>query len=456
MSKVALIGGAGAEGSHFGELYHRNGLEVLIADTNQAKADELCRANNYRLVDSEYAAAHADLVIFTLPIDATVPEIRRLGPLVKTAMADLTSIKSNAVAAMLESRASKDIEVFSIHGMYRPEVSPWNQNVLTIPVSPHDGGRWYRFTEQMMDQERAYLSRLENAAAHDAISLRTQSGPHAATYLYLATLAALCSTSDAQRVLHQYSTIFSRGLNEAAARLVANPGQGGMYGLIQMENPGIKELYDTMEEVLAELRSIVESKDTERFKAMHKKLSLFLGDLSRTAEEIDRTRERPMGIEIFYDIKDHDLVHHTLDRFRTAARPYKAHIETTTIYEGDVSKLSHSPHIALARHTVLPVKGMIGGYGADTFYIKNKHLEPEKSIRLTPTTRRRISSNDPKAAELRAARERRDRDHTRVQLINRVTQDPILNAFDTWDHKPGLPDLGRLVVYHPVTRKKSR
>ena len=93
---VAIIGGAGAMGRCVAELFGDLGHTVMIADLDT------------RLTPAE-AAAVADVVVMSVPIDVTVDVIRELGPRVRedALLMDVTSIKAAPLRAMLDcSRAS--------------------------------------------------------------------------------------------------------------------------------------------------------------------------------------------------------------------------------------------------------------------------------------------------------------------------------------------------------------
>ena len=179
MTLIGIIGGAGAEGSHFAEVFKQSGLEVAVSDIDTEKVRKLVVENDYQLMSSEELAESSDLVVFSLPIGATESEIKRLVPLVKEdrAVTDLTSVKTKAVNAMLEY-ANPEVEVFSIHAMYRPTVSPWNQNVIFIPGRPNQGGKWFNVVKDIMKKNKANVSILQSAQQHDELATALQVLPH--------------------------------------------------------------------------------------------------------------------------------------------------------------------------------------------------------------------------------------------------------------------------------------
>ncbi len=431
---VGIIGGAGAEGTHVAEIMKSAGMQVAISDINREKAGELCAKRGYRLMSSEEIVSQPGLAVFSLPIDVVVPEIMRLSPFIKCdAVVDLSSAKTEPMEAMLQYL--KVAEVFSVHLMYRPTVSPWGQNVLMIPARPKEGGEWFGRLERIFLKAKAHVDRVATALDHDYEAGPLQVEPQALLYAFLTALKDLSARTDLKK-LQKHSTLLFRLVMDAAGRVVSDPNAGKMYGLIQRKNPMTNEVYDSLRAALDSQARIIASGDIDAFENMHRELSRFLGEYARlAAERTDRMMGQSMGLPIFYEADKRRLIEEALKGFRKAPERYKEQLETTRIFEGDVAKLRKRDDLLVAREVLYKSKGAMAE-GNFAFYVLNKiYPGSEKGIRLSP-----MIPEDPVADQFI------DPGRIRLQMFNRY-HDPFLNLFDTIARTPTLQVLGTPVAY---------
>lgn len=422
---VGIVGGAGAEGNHFASLLKGEGLDIIISDINTEKAQKM-KAEGIALASSEELARESDLVLFSLPIDSTAAEIKRLAPIVRGSMADLTSIKTNAVEAMQEN-ARDDAEIFSIHAMYRPTISPWGQNVLFIPIRPKEGGKWFDRIKGIMESKGANTRVLESAVRHDELAAPLQVLPQTIAYSFLASLEKFAERRGLSlEQIGQYSTVLFRLFLESAGRVVSDANGGGMYGSIQAGNPFTEEIYDLIISTLAKNKEMVVSgRDVASFATMHRRMNNFLGEYAkRAAEATDRRMGRPMGIEIFYEKELREEIEKALRGFRKSPMAYKgSSIETTNILDGELAKLRRGGIIQAKQVFLRAKESEEGIYG---FYLK------EKRIMVSPTI-------PEEGAHI---------NHYVAQMLNRF-EDPVLNLFDSLKRSkdPRLQSLERVIAY---------
>ncbi|MBI2129980.1 prephenate dehydrogenase/arogenate dehydrogenase family protein [Candidatus Woesearchaeota archaeon] len=430
--RVGIIGGAGAEGSYFADILQKSELEVAISDINVEKARKLCAERGYLLLSSEELMKSSNLALFSLPIRIAPIEIERWAPLANEAIADLSSVKTKAMDAMIKY-SKPEIEVFGVHGMYRPNVLPWGQNVLMIEGRPKEGGKWFNKIEGIFKKNRANIDKLVEPAEHDYEMAPLQIEPHSVAYAFLTALKSLSEKVGFEK-LQKHSTLFFRLMMDATGRVVSDPNQGEMYGSIQMENPATKAVYDLLISALEHQRDIVTSGDIEAFKTMHEQLSNFLGEYARqAAERTDRMAgAHPVGIQLFYGAEERKSIEDALRGFRKSPQKYKEYLETARIFEGDISKLRKN--FVIARESFHGVEGYKEGNFA--FYVINKKYPGhKKGIRFAPTipiNKKRIKKHNP--------------EYVRVQMYNRFG-DPFLNLFDTYNRKKRLKILGTLVAF---------
>ncbi len=430
---LGIVGGAGAEGSHFAEILKSSDLEIAISDIDTKKAEALSKERGYRVLSSEELASKSNLVIFSLPIDVTEREIQRLSPLVNEAMADLTSVKTKAVSAMVKY-SKPEVEIFSVHPMYRPTISPWGQNIIMIAERPKEGGEWFCRLKEVFNKKKAEIDELDSPLDHDNEMASLQVSPHAIAYAFLAALEPLSKKVGLEQ-LQRHSTLLFRLMMEATGRIVSNPDSGRMYGAIQIENPATREVYDLLIDALKHQREIVGSGNLSAFEDIHRHLNEFLGEYAQVAaERTDRLMGRPLGLQIVYEDDLHDSIKEILGGFRKAPEKYKEYLETATILEGELTKLYKAEELVLARQSFYKSKES-KTEGTYAFYIRNKKTDDGKRIRFSPV----IPEDLQKALS-------RKPDCIRIQMYNRF-HDHFMNLFDTWRRTPELHSLGRLVAY---------
>ena len=103
--KIGIIGGNGSFGQWLVNFFESLGYEVLISDVGTQ-------------LTNEQVVEQSKVVIFSVPISKTVEVIKEMAPFSRegTLWLDITSLKTDAVNAMLKSKAS----VIGMHPMFKP------------------------------------------------------------------------------------------------------------------------------------------------------------------------------------------------------------------------------------------------------------------------------------------------------------------------------------------------
>jgi len=106
--KIVIVGGAGALGARFVSLFQRSGYQVVVLEQHDwHQAEQLC--------------ADAALVLMAVPITLTEQLINQLPPLPDgCVLADITSIKAQPLAAMLNKHSGP---VVGLHPMFGPDIT---------------------------------------------------------------------------------------------------------------------------------------------------------------------------------------------------------------------------------------------------------------------------------------------------------------------------------------------
>ncbi len=273
---VAVIGGKGAMGSVMARLFRELGHRVLVADTASGALSNV------------EAAAAADVVVVSVPIDATEAVIREVGPHVRAEglLADVTSIKREPVRAMLEAtRAS----VVGTHPMFGPAVhSLQGQRVVLCRARGDAWAEWLRRTFAA----RGLVVTEATPDEHDAAMAVVQVLTHFQTQVHGLTLKRL--GRPLRDTLRFTSPSYLMELYVAGRQFAQSPA---LYGPIEMRNPLSAEVTDAFCAAARELADIVRSKDQARFEAVFDSVRRFFGDFTAEALEqsaflIDRLVER--------------------------------------------------------------------------------------------------------------------------------------------------------------------
>ncbi|MEM7449012.1 MAG: bifunctional chorismate mutase/prephenate dehydrogenase [Myxococcota bacterium] len=258
---IAIIGGRGGMGQLFARMFSELGHQVWIADRNTE-------------LTPEKAASLADVVLISVPIQATEEVIERIGPRVRpeSLLCDLTSVKQGPMEAMLASCRGS---VVGTHPMFGPgvHVVPGHR----VVICRGRGDEWYRWLAQMF-RARGLMVVESNARQHDRIMALVQVLNHFQTQVMGLALSrsgvaieeSLAFTSPAY-LLESYVT---------ARHFAQSPD---LYGPIEMLNPRTSEVTESFCKAAQEVALILESKDQPGFERMFQEVRDFFGDFTEQA-----------------------------------------------------------------------------------------------------------------------------------------------------------------------------
>lgn len=235
-----LIVGAGAMGRWFGELTGGE-RSVAFVDRDEEIAREAAGVVGGRAV-SERTTERFDIVCLAVPIPAVERAIALYAPLADRAIADVSGVMREPVAAM-ETHAPEREHV-SLHPLFSPENAPGN-----VPIVAGDGpaAEWIR--ERLRATGNALVE--TTAEGHDEAMGTIQTKAHAAVLAY--ALAA-------DDVPAGFETPVSRGL-DGLVETVTN-GNPRVYADIQSTFPG--------SEAVAEAAIDIAEADREGFEALYR------------------------------------------------------------------------------------------------------------------------------------------------------------------------------------------
>jgi prephenate dehydrogenase len=128
--RVTVIGGEGVMGRFFSQQLFAAGHHVNILDVHDWER-------------AKYLLGKADLVLICVPIDCTLEVINRASKYLTptTALADITSIKSPIVKAMLSEHTGA---VMGLHPMFGPGVTSFlSQKIVVCPGRMEERFQWF-------------------------------------------------------------------------------------------------------------------------------------------------------------------------------------------------------------------------------------------------------------------------------------------------------------------------
>lgn len=256
---VGLIGGAGRMGTLFGRLFAASGCTVRSAGP---------------AADPAYGGlvTECDVVVVTVPIAETVSVIRRIAPLLRPdqLLCDLTSIKREPVAAMLESRAW----VIGLHPLFGPLPDPRGQNVVLCPARPGPCRPWLEAFLTGHGMRVVEMTPQE----HDEAMAFIQGLTHFLNIAFARTLQT--RHADLEALLRVCSPVY-RVLFAMLSRILS--GDPELYGQIQLLNrESVPVLRDFLTNAHA-LLGTVERGEADDFYTVFREAAQYLGEFKTVA-----------------------------------------------------------------------------------------------------------------------------------------------------------------------------
>jgi prephenate dehydrogenase len=242
--KIGIIGGYGAMGSLFSEVFERAGHEVL-------------RSGRRTPLSNEEIARMSDCVMVAVPIRETVAVIEEITPLLREeqVLCDVTSLKADPVRAMLRSPA----QVIGMHPMFGPNISSLrNQTIILTPARCSE--ETLAMFMEIFSREGAAIT-LSTPEEHDMMMAVVQALTHFATLAIAGTMNR--TGIDLDRILSFTSPVYRIEL-ALIGRILGQDAD--LYGPILMDNARVPEVLGALDSIASDLRSMVESGDEDAFR----------------------------------------------------------------------------------------------------------------------------------------------------------------------------------------------
>lgn len=167
MRKIVVVGGLGKLGGLFARYFELSGYSVERLDRDDWE-------------QAEQIMHGADLVVVCVPIANTLDTLERLQPYLneKMILADLTSVKAQPLAKMLEVHSGA---VVGLHPMFGPDIASFAKQVIACCH-----GRFAERYQWLLDQMRIWGAKIEeiDATEHDHAMTYIQALRHFSTFAY--------------------------------------------------------------------------------------------------------------------------------------------------------------------------------------------------------------------------------------------------------------------------------
>jgi chorismate mutase/prephenate dehydrogenase len=258
MSKVVVIGGGGALGGVFVDLFQRSGYSVKILESEDwDSADSILE--------------DAGLVLVSVPIKVTLRVIEKLNKLPKNCvLADITSTKHKPLTAMLAVHRGP---VVGLHPMFGPDVSSLVKQVVVLCHGRHPQS--YQWLIEQLSLWGATIHQCD-AQEHDNAMAFIQVMRHFSSFVYGDHLAG--ENPDLQQLVDLSSPIYRLELAMVGRLFAQDPG---LYSDIIFSNKEsvalLKRFRDRFDSALA----LVESGDKQAFIDQFVRTSEWFGDYAK-------------------------------------------------------------------------------------------------------------------------------------------------------------------------------
>ncbi|MBL4630497.1 MAG: bifunctional chorismate mutase/prephenate dehydrogenase [Paraglaciecola sp.] len=258
IKKIVVIGGAGALGRIFVDMFKRSGYSVILLEQNDwDQADSI-------LCD-------AGLVLVAVPIKLTESIISKLTHLpIDCVLVDITSTKQKPLAAMMAAHKGP---VLGLHPMFGPDVPSL---VKQIVVLCH--GRHAEQYEWLLQQIRIWGGILQQTTAkeHDDAMVFIQVMRHFCSFVFGSHLAG--ANPDLQQLISLSSPIYRLELAMVGRLFAQDPA---LYADIIFDNKGSVALLTEFSVKFNQTLTLVKNNNKDEFIKQFLLIGSWFGDYSK-------------------------------------------------------------------------------------------------------------------------------------------------------------------------------
>ena len=252
--RIGIIGGRGQMGRLFGRFFEAQGYQVVIADHDAGEGnEEIIRIS--------------DLVLFAVPLHATVSIIRDLIPYTRPEqlLMDLSSLKVGPIQAMLRSPSS----IVGLHPMFGGSISSFAGQTMVACPARIDSREW-GYLRRLFESQGMRIKEC-TPEKHDYMMSIIQVLFHVTTMVTGRVLRELAV--DVAETMEFTSPSYRLEMNLLGRIFAQNPA---LYSAITQMNPFTRDVLDHLEAGLKRYKEWYNADD----------LSAFVSDFKRSAEHL--------------------------------------------------------------------------------------------------------------------------------------------------------------------------
>ena len=258
LKKIVVVGGAGALGRIFVDMFKRSGYPVSVLEQRDwPNAEEIFK--------------DAGLVMVAVPIKVTESIIAKLDNLpADCVLVDITSTKQKPLAAMLKAHSGP---VLGLHPMFGPDVSSLVKQVVVVCH-----GRDEEKYQWLLQQLRIWGSILQvvNAQEHDDAMVFIQVMRHFCSFVFGAHLAG--ENPNLKQLISLSSPIYRLELAMVGRLFAQDPA---LYADIIFDNQGSVSLLSKFNQQFLKALALVEGNNKGEFIKQFLKIGSWFGDYSK-------------------------------------------------------------------------------------------------------------------------------------------------------------------------------
>lgn len=258
IKKIVVVGGEGALGKIFVDMFKRSGYQVALLEKGDwPNADTILE--------------NAGLVLVAVPIKLTESIIAKLNNLpLDCVLADITSTKQKPLAAMLAAHSGP---VLGLHPMFGPDVPSLVKQVVVVCH-----GRESEQYEWLLQQIRIWGGILQQTTAkeHDDAMVFIQVMRHFCSFVFGAHLAG--EKPDLQKLVALSSPIYRLELAMVGRLFAQDPA---LYADIIFDNEDSVALLTEFSLKFNDTLKLVEAKDKGEFIKQFLEIGGWFGDYSK-------------------------------------------------------------------------------------------------------------------------------------------------------------------------------
>jgi len=260
-STVLIVGGTRGMGRYFYNWFKKSGYETRsMGSKDWGRIESLCR--------------DIDLAIISVPIDSTESVIYKIAPYLPPhcVLADLTSIKSLPLKAMLEAHKGP---VVGLHPLFGPNTSSMDKQIIV--TTPGRGSEACKWLNEQLAAWGAVVVQADSKEHDDAMSV-VQALRHFATFAFGRFLFR--RKVDLLRTLEFSSPIYRLEFGMVGRLFAQDPA---LYSEIIFASPERRALLKDYLASMTESIAMVEKGDKEEFNRQFHQIAEWFGPFSEQA-----------------------------------------------------------------------------------------------------------------------------------------------------------------------------